>query len=335
MSYPPFMHDDPLTITRREGLSGLAAGVGLALTGCATSAGAATPSFDDEALAAVRRDFDRPRAGASRAFWAHWGDGKAELSGYRMTAMRYGEPREAELVLITVTEALKRSTLIKDDTAPEAERLHVIKLNSSLKFMTGIYPYSVLTSVFAPVADYGRERFAPAKIAMTAQEWCGTVFQQLKVARTTAFDTIYSYFDGEGEAKMRRPVPEGAVFEDALPLQLRELDAPFLGAAPVAKVAFMPSLWRIRKAHVALGAIEATIRRSTANVGSQPVVRFVVSAGALELRYEIEQAAPRRLLSFTTSDGESATLLKTARLPYWALNDAGGSAARAQLGLQP
>ena len=33
-------------------------------------------------------------ARASSAFWSRWGDGKAEISGYRIETSRYGEPRQ-------------------------------------------------------------------------------------------------------------------------------------------------------------------------------------------------------------------------------------------------
>ena len=37
-------------------------------------------------------------------FWAHWGDGRAEVNGYALTQPRYGEDRRGEAVLIFVTE---------------------------------------------------------------------------------------------------------------------------------------------------------------------------------------------------------------------------------------
>jgi hypothetical protein len=41
-----------------------------------------------------------PRARVSAAFNKHWRDGKAELSGYRVTTMRYGKPRSGSAVLV-------------------------------------------------------------------------------------------------------------------------------------------------------------------------------------------------------------------------------------------
>ena len=36
----------------------------------------------------------RPLRAETGDFWASWGDGKAELSGYRLTMPRYGQPHE-------------------------------------------------------------------------------------------------------------------------------------------------------------------------------------------------------------------------------------------------
>jgi len=192
-----------------------------------------------------------PRRGASSAFWEHWGDGRAELSSYRMRTVHYGEPREGELVLIYVTEPHDRRTWIKDDDASERHRVEVLKLNASQKFLTGIYPYSVMTSVFSPVADWGGARFRPTKITMSSQEWCGNYHQQVWPGRGEVRSLNLSYFAGEGEQISEKETPEGALYEDALLIQLRELDGPFAEGGDW-EGWLVPSLWDQRRGHGAL-----------------------------------------------------------------------------------
>ncbi|MFU8805323.1 MAG: septum formation inhibitor Maf, partial [Bradymonadaceae bacterium] len=116
-------------------------------------------------------ELDAERQGsASSPFWDHWGDGKAELTSYKGRIARYGELREATAVLIYVTEPTHRESWIKDDDAQGVDRVDVLKLNHTISFSTGIYPYSVMTSTFSPVDDWGRERFFPAKINLSVQE---------------------------------------------------------------------------------------------------------------------------------------------------------------------
>jgi len=265
-----------------------------------------------------------PAATASPAFWKVWGDGKAELSGYAVTTTRYGAPREGRIVLIYVTEPMDRRNWIKDDAGdvPVEERVNVLKLNNVLKFQTGIYPYSVMTSVFAPVDALAAERFAPAKIAMSAQEWCGLVYQKVIPAPEAFASEVRSYFHAEGDRDATVKTPPGTLYEDALLIQLRELDGPFAGGKSWSG-SIVPSLWSQRKSHAALGPVAATIKREEATRNGAPVTRFTLLYGSVATTYDVEKAAPRRVLSWKTEGGDEAKLLKTARLPYWQLNGPG------------
>ena len=49
-------------------------------------------------------------------FYAHWADGKAEVSSYEVIQPRYGELRQGYGVMIFVTESLHRQTFIKADS---------------------------------------------------------------------------------------------------------------------------------------------------------------------------------------------------------------------------
>ena len=274
-----------------------------------------------------------PTAPASPAFWKVWGDGKAELSGYAVTTSRYGAPRDARIVLIYVTEPMDRRNWIKDDAGdvPSEDRVNVMKLNHVLKFQTGIYPYSVMTSVFAPVDGLSAERFAPAKIAMSAQEWCGHVYQKI-IARPDAFESeLRSYFHAEGDRDTTVKISPGTLYEDALLIQLRELDGPFAGGKNWAG-SIVPSLWSQRKRHAALEPLPATIRRENATRDGQPVTRFTLAYGSVSTTYDVEKAAARRVLSFRSNDGDEARLLKTTRLPYWQLHAPGDEKYLQQLG---
>ena len=87
-----------------------------------------------------------------QAFWDHWSDNRGELSAYRLVTPRYGEPREGTLVWVYVLEQMDRRNWIKDDqgNVPQEHQAIVMKLNETMRFLTGIYPYSVMTSIFSP-----------------------------------------------------------------------------------------------------------------------------------------------------------------------------------------
>ena len=279
---------------------------------------------------------ERPEVTASSDFWRTWGDGKAELSGYEVTTMRYGEPRQGNAVLIYVTEPMDSRTWVKDDRGevPAEHRVNVVKLNHTLKFQTGVYPYSVMTSTFTPVDGDGRARFSPSKISMSSQEWCGHVYNQIFPKADRFFSMSHSYFGAEGDQHSAVETGGGALDEDALLIQLRELDGPFNGGRDWSG-RLIPSLWSTRKAHVDLEPVAATITRADTELDGVAVTRFVITSAGQQRTVDVEKAGQRRVLGWSTSEGERARLLKTARLPYWQLNREGDQSYLSAIGLAP
>ena len=281
---------------------------------------------------------DTPMEGASSEFWEWWGDGQAELSGYRMVVGRYGAPREAELALIYVTEPHDRRTWIKDDHVEEPHRVNVMKLNQNVAFLTGIYPYAVMTSVFAPVDRYRTEPFSPVRIVHSVQEWCGAYSHLVWPGPDRYRSLRLSYFAHEGE-RIREVEADGPLlYEDALLVQLRELDGPFAGGGDWEGM-LVPELWRLRAGHRGTDPVPARITREEGvheHQGQEvPVTRFTLQAGDYERVFEVERDPPRRILGWSTSTGEEAELLATERLAYWELNRPGDESWRETLGLSP
>lgn len=151
--------------------------------------------------------------------------------------------------------------------------------------------------------------------------------------RPDAFDDeIRSYFHAEGDRDSKVETPPGTLYEDALFIQLRELDGPFASGKDWSGL-IVPTVWSSRKAHVPLRPVAATIARVGAARDGVPVTRFKLRYGDVTKTIDVERAAPHRLLGWTTSDGERASILKTARLPYWQLHGPGDEKYLAQLGL--
>ncbi|MBN1982369.1 MAG: hypothetical protein JW795_12625, partial [Chitinivibrionales bacterium] len=110
-----------------------------------------------------------------------WYDGNAEISTYELQESRYGELRRGIRTLVFVTEPMRLSTHIKPDAAlPPAEMIRVIKMNDLRKFATGIYDYSVMTSVFTAVEEkIAYPMMGTMKVSFSSQEWCGQVFDRI------------------------------------------------------------------------------------------------------------------------------------------------------------
>ncbi|MCA9667700.1 MAG: hypothetical protein KC503_19005 [Myxococcales bacterium] len=314
---------------------------GALIAGCTANA-RTTHNSNGGASAAAKTKTVKFRAGAyaSKAFFKHWGDGKAELSGYKLVAPRYGATHPGYAVLIYVTEPMDSATWIKDDgfggrTVPRERRVDVIKLNHLQRFRTGIYTYALMASTFAPVHGLvARERFAPTKIALSVQDWCGHVYYKV-VPEADRFTTeIRSYFGSEGERTRRVATSKGTLYEDALLIQLRELDGKFNDGKPWSGK-LVPTAWKSRKAHQPIEIVSAEIKRSDTKRGDTDVTRFVLTYGSFTRTFDVEKAAPHRVLYWEDSQGTKATLLKTARLPYWALHEPSHGDMIKKLGLEP
>jgi len=274
-------------------------------------------------------------------FWAHWADGKAELSGYALTEPRYGEPREGTAVMIFVTEDFSDSARVKADPGkhPKSDVYPVMKLNFVRDFQTGIYDYNLLSSTFART-EWRGEPWPVVKTSFSSQEWCGHVYQQWLVRGGKLEGTLHSYFDGEGDATPELPFPDGGVMEDAVPILVRGLRGDWLSAGATKTVPFLPSAQRARLLHKPATWGEATIKRAAATskvasaLGSVDAFTYTVEErGGDTTTWTIEAAAPHRILAWQSSSGESGKILGSARLPYWMQHQRGGEANLKLLGL--
>ncbi|MCB0451421.1 MAG: septum formation inhibitor Maf [Aequorivita sp.] len=135
----------------------------------------------------------------SKEFKEYWYSGTAEITSYNLMQERYGEVREGTAVNIFVTEDFLPDAQVKANSASE-ENVSVMKLNQMKSFNTGIYPYSIMTSTFSPIA----EKEHPLKITNSVQEWCGQVYMQLNNRGDFEIES-HSYFQGEADQKLSLP----------------------------------------------------------------------------------------------------------------------------------
>lgn len=132
----------------------------------------------------------------SNEFSKYWYRGKAEITSYELEQARYGELRKGDAVLVFVTEDFLPEIQVKADR-PGANNIPVLKLNKTKKFLTGIYPYSIMTSTFYPV----KKKQHALKVSNSVQEWCGHVYAQLNNRRKFEL-TAHSYFQGEADQQL-------------------------------------------------------------------------------------------------------------------------------------
>lgn len=293
-------------------------------------------------LLAACASADAPASGplsqAPPGFWQSWGDGKAEVDGYALTQARYGSLRQGEAVWIFVTETFTAAQRVKSDGG-HTDEFPVLKLNDSRHWQTGIYDYRAMTSAFVRL-DGKQPLGQPTKVSLTVQEWCGGVFHELIVNPGRLHEDLRSYFDGEGNQTRDLEIPEGAVFADALPMLVRGLAGARLAPGASVELPYLPTLLDSRLQHQTLAFGRATLSQSAET--SEVVVPAgtfstrawtVVEDSGLRSTYDVELAAPHRVVRWTRSDGEEGVLTGTMRDTYWSQHDEGEEALREKLGL--
>jgi hypothetical protein len=277
-------------------------------------------------------------AAAAPDFWGHWADGKAEMNGYRLVQPRYGAAAPGRAVLIYVTEDFSDSARVKADPGkhPPTDVYPVLKLNAVRDFQTGVYDYNVMTSVFAKVAA----GWPLAKVSFSSQEWCGHVYHQLLPKAGRVAGVRHSYFDGEADGQDDLAQPEGGVFEDMLPILVRGWGGAYLERGQEKTVPFLPSLMRARLDHRPLTWGRARIARAaapssvTVPAGTFSVDTWTVAVdGGPTTTFQVEAAAPFRLVRWASDKGEEGALLGSSRMPYWQLNRPGGEQRLKEFGL--
>lgn len=256
------------------------------------------------------------------SFERYWYQGLAELSRYELSQSRYGELHEGEAVLIFVTEDFLPGPQVKHELGPRPDdAISVLKLNAHRQFDTGIYPYTVMTSTFAP-AEGGRA----LKLAASVVEWCGVAYAQLNRREDGIRARLHSYFEAEGDQDLSL---EDAWTEDELLVTLRR--GP--DAIPRGPMRLIPAMHFLRFAHRPLAAYDATVEIEGTGARRTLVIRYAELPR--EVRVDHHAAFPYVIEGWEErGDGPTTVARRTHAVltDYWAHNGVDDGAYRRVLG---
>ncbi|MEC7772056.1 MAG: septum formation inhibitor Maf [Bacteroidota bacterium] len=270
-----------------------------------------------------------PKNPLSENFKQYWYAGEAEITSYQLEQARYGELRDGKAVLIYVTEPFLPTEQVKANNS-NPENVSVLKLNATKKFLTGIYPYSIMSSTFYPVYDNQHA----LKTSLSVQEWCGHVYSQLNNREKFDF-TSHSYFEGEADRAFSM---EKTILENEIWTKIR-INPDHL---PLGDVSMIPSLEFLRLSHQEIKAYNANAQLSS----KDGISTYTISYPKLERNLMIHFTAdfPYSIESWTEelksgfgSDAKtlttSATKIKSLKTAYWQQNDNKNLILRDSLGL--
>ncbi len=254
---------------------------------------------------------------APGAEWnAYWYAGKAEITSYALEQSRYGEIHSGTVVNVFVTEDFSKEKQVKLDDPSTAvnDKLSVLKLNQSVKFVTGIYPYSLMLSTFNPV-DMNNYPHA-VKVTGSMQEWCGMSFYQMNNRKEKFAVEQRSYFESEGDKNITM---DAVLMEDEL-WNLIRLNPQSL---PTGAQKLLPGALYLRLSHKPVEPVQANMQL-TEDAGINTYTIEMPSLNRI-LTIHFDNAFPYRITGWEDAypgiDGKllitKATRLKELKIDYW------------------
>jgi len=273
---------------------------------------------------------------ASQNFRDYWYNGQAEISRYQLDQVQYGAVNPGEAVLIFVTEDFRTDTQVKLESDAKDKATSVLKLNSIRRFVTGIYDYSLYSSVFTPIDTKQYER--SHKVTMSAQDWCGQVYTQLNL-NGGKYDVMKrSYFEKDATEDFKIAA---AWLEDEIWTRLRMNPA----ALPMGETQVIPAAYAARLAgqklepQKALGTL-ADYKGDAFTGKALQQYSLNYPAAQRELRIVFEKAFPHAIAGWEEtypSRGKTlttrATKTEQVRSDYWSHNAPVDTTLRKELGV--
>ncbi|WP_350288739.1 septum formation inhibitor Maf [uncultured Croceitalea sp.] len=270
-----------------------------------------------------------PKKTLSEDFKKYWYAGNAEITSYKLEQARYGEVREGTSVLVYVTEPFLPDVQVKADRS-NTSNVPVLKLNATKKYLTGIYPYSIMSSTFYPVHDNQHA----IKTSLSVQEWCGHVYSQLNNREQFEF-TSHSYFEGEADQNLKL---EKAILENEIWNKIRINPSDL----PIGEISIIPSLEFFRTKHQEMKALNAAASLTTTNGISSYTIDYGEAIRKLTINftsdfpYTIESWKEEFKSGYGTNAKHltsSGTKMKSIKTPYWRQNSNKYIGLRDSLGL--
>lgn len=267
-------------------------------------------------------------------FNEYWNNGEAELSRYELEQARYGEIHKGEAVLIFVTEDFRTDKQVKYEGGDKKNVKPILKLNFTKKFFTGLYPYSIMSSIFSPV-----DNSKTLKVSTSIQEWCGHAFSQLNLKKDKYEGQLNSYFQNEGDQEFKLA---GELLEDELWTMIRLNPS----GLPTGSIKIIPGTQFVRLKHYGFEVEEASAsleKYDDKSLSDQSLLKYSLSYSQIDRKLDIifESVFPYAILAWeehSTSGLGNAKTTKAKRTnvilsPYWNLNSVKDGAKKKQLGL--
>ena len=240
----------------------------------------------------------------------YWGDGKAEFSIYGAEIVRYGEPRQCEVLHILVREPFDPKQLVKPDDWKRPGTIAVLKLNQILHVPTGLYVYQQMHANFWRV-----DNAQLLKFSLTSNDSCGNTYKE---ARRNGEQFTYeyrTYWDGMASGTEDVKPPPSGYFYDELPWLVRTIDF----SKPTGE-------FEIQLAGSSINSKKDTFTFQPAKVS------FISDRRAINVKLQhaggadefvLDRDPPHLMREWKAADGSRLKMKRNLKVDYWNYNKNG------------
>lgn len=235
---------------------------------------------------------------------SYWGDGKAEYDIYAGQIMRYGIPRECEILHILVREPFDTKQFVKADDAKRPDVVNVLKLNQILHVPTGLEIYQQMHSNFWRVDNAQLQKFS-----LTSNDSCGNTYKEARRNGDAFTYEWRTYWDGMANGQEEVKPPANGYFYDELPWLVRTIDF----NKPSAE-------FEIQLAGSAINSKKDTFAFQPAKISftsTERAIDVTVKHSAGTDHFILDRWFPNLLREWNAADGSKLKMKRNLKVDYW------------------
>jgi hypothetical protein len=241
---------------------------------------------------------------------SYWGDGKAEYNIYGAQIVRYGVPRDCEVLHILVREPSDPKQLVKPDDPKRPGAVNVLKLNQILHVPAGLEVYQQMHSNFWRV-----DNAQLVKFSLTSNDSCGNTYKEARRNGDAFTYEWRTYWDGMASGQEEVKAPANGYFYDELPWIVRTLDFSKAG-----------SEFEIQLAGSAINSKKDNFNFQPAKVSftsAERAIDVAVKHAAGTDHFILDRWFPNLLREWNAADGTKLKMKRNLKVDYWNYNKPG------------
>jgi hypothetical protein len=235
---------------------------------------------------------------------SYWNDGKAEFNIYDAQIVRYGQPRQTEVLHILVREPFELKQMVKPDNWQRPGVIQVLKMNQVLHVPTGLYVYQQMQSNFWR-ADNARL----AKFSLTSNDSCGNSYKEARRGGEIFTYQWHTYWDGMDEGREKVRLPPNGFFYDELPLRVRTID--FAKPGGDFQILLAPTIINSKKDNLVWKPAQVHYE------STERAIYVTVESDAGTDRFVLDRDFPYLLRKWDAADGSRFQLKRSLKVDYW------------------